>query len=529
VIGYLGIQQDVTERRKVEMALKESEGRFKEIFRNLGMGVAVYEAVDGCKDFIFKEINDAGAKINRISRENTIGKRLLSLFPGVKELGLFDVLVRVHKTGKPEHLPLEFYEDNRLNLWVDNYIFQLPSGDIVAVYNDLTAQKRAEEEKGLIVDQLYHAQKMESIGRLAGGIAHDFNNLLVGIMGYAELLKMQYPDKTSTEGEAAEVILNSAERASALTVQLLGFARKGKFNPVPLNINDILRNTVKVSEKIFEKNIKISFDLGTEVKLIEADLHQIEQVLTNLFINAKDAMPKGGILTLKTNNKKVETGINCLCGNSEPGEYVVVDVTDTGIGIPDEIVENIFEPFFTTKGEGKGTGLGLATVYGIITNHGGHLSVTSEPGKGTSIIISLPVSGKKVKAKKKDKKLIRGTGRILIIDDEKNVRQYTEAMLRRMGYEVILAEDGSEGVKIYKKNKDIIDLVLLDMIMPVKSGKETLAEMQKVKPDVRVVLFSGYSKEGQAEEIMKKGVKGFIQKPFSAEQLSKTVKKAIKA
>ncbi|MFC1493272.1 ATP-binding protein, partial [candidate division KSB1 bacterium] len=350
-----------------------------------------------------------------------------------------------------------------------------------------------------------------------------------GIMGYAELLKMQYPGLESIAGEAADVILKSAERASALTKQLLGFARKGKFNPEPLNINDILKNTVNVSEKIFEKNIIIKFELDSNVGSIEADQHQIEQVLTNLFINAKDAMPNGGELLLKTSNIKIDTGISCLCGNAQSGNYVKIEVTDTGIGIPDEIINDIFDPFFTTKGEGKGTGLGLATVYGIITNHNGHLEVKSEPGKGTSIFLYLPLSGQKVKTRKKSQMLIKGTGKILIVDDEINVRQFTEAMLRKMGYDVILAEDGFEAIKIYRKNKDMIDLVLLDMIMPVKSGKETLAGLQKIDPDVKVVLFSGYSKDGQAAEIMKKGVKGFIQKPFPAEQLSKVVGKAIKA
>ncbi len=519
---------DVTEKKKAEEALRENEERFKEIFHNLGMGVAVYEAVGNGEDFVFKEINETGENINRLSRNDTIGKGLLTLFPGVKEMGLFDVLIRVHKTGKPEHYPLELYEDNRLNLWVDNYVFKLPSGDIVAVYNDLTDQKNAEEEKKRILDQLYHAQKMESIGRLAGGIAHDFNNLLVGIMGYAELLNMKHTDSTSIEGEAANVILNSAIRASSLTKQLLGFARKGKFNPEPLNINAIIRNTLKVSEKIFEKNIKTIYDLEVDIKSVEADLHQIEQVLTNLLINAKDAMPNGGTLKLKTRNIIVKGSLKCLCGKAKPGKYVKIEVTDTGIGIPEEIINNIFEPFFTTKGEGKGTGLGLATVYGIITNHDGHLDVESYPGKGTTIIIFLPVSAKKVKAGKKKTHLIKGSGKILIIDDEKNVRQYTGAMLTKMGYDVIYASDGIEAVEIFNERRKEIDLILLDLIMPEKSGKQTLAELQEIDPDIKVILFSGYSQEGIAAEIMENGVRDFIQKPFSSEQLSQAVNKAIK-
>ncbi|MFC1476844.1 PAS domain S-box protein [candidate division KSB1 bacterium] len=510
----------------IEM-LEDNEMRFRELFHNLGMGVAVYEAVDDGADFVFKEINEAGATINRRAREDTIGGKITELFPGVKEMGLFTVLQHVCKTGQPEHHPLTVYEDNRINIWVDNYVFKLPSGDIVAVYNDLTSQKQMEEERKVMQDQLFHAQKMESIGRLAGGVAHDFNNILVGIMGYAELLKIQFDDAASPEGEAAEVILENAERAANLTKQLLGFARKGKFNPVPLNVNTVIKETVKVSEKIFEKSIDVKFEFDRKISTVEVDRHQFEQVLTNLLINSKDAMPNGGSLALKTEDVYLGDDFRCTCGKVHPGTHVMIEIADSGVGIPEENMSNIFEPFFTTKSEGKGTGLGLATVYGIITNHHGHVTVESEPGLGTIFRLYLPVSAKKEAVVVKKEKIIAGKGTVLVVDDEKNVRNLARDMLKGIGYDVLLARSGKEAIRIFKKDKDRIDVVVLDIIMPGLSGKETYEALKEIDPGVKVLLSSGYSRDDQAAEIMKDGTIGFIQKPYKMEGLSKAVADAL--
>ena len=369
---------------------------------------------------------------------------------------------------------------------------------------------------------------MESIGRLAGGIAHDFNNILTSIMGYAELLKMQFSDDNSSGNEAVDVILQGAERAADLTGQLLGFARKGKYNPVTLNINSLIKETIKVSEKIFEKEIKVLFNLGKNTKAIYADKNQLDQILTNLIINARDAMPEGGNLNFRTENFYVGEEAIKEYPELKQGYYVKVSVTDSGVGIPVEIKNKIFEPFYTTKGEGKGTGLGLATVYGIVKNHDGYIYCDSEPGKGTTFVMYFPVSEKEVTKIKEEPEIVRGDATILVVDDEENVRKLAGKMLKGLGYTVLVAEDGKKAVDLYKGSESTIDLVLLDMIMPDMAGKKTYQELKKINPEVQVLLMSGFHQDGKASEILSEGVLGFIQKPFKQQILSKIISETLK-
>ncbi|MFC1554553.1 PAS domain S-box protein [candidate division KSB1 bacterium] len=519
----ISVGRDMRERKEAEKAFRESEQRYKLLFDNMTAGVAVYEAVGGGKDFVFRSINSAGERICQLSRDKIIGNKVSETFSGVKEMGLFDIFKRVYKTGNPENLQLSEYSDDVLNIWVENYVFRLPSGEIVAMFDDITEKKKVEIDKNKLEEQLIHSQKMESIGRLAGGIAHDFNNILVGIMGYSELLKLKFPETNSTVGEAANIILQGAERAADLTKQLLGFARGGKYNPVPLNINREIEDTMKVSEKIFEKNIKIEFDFNESIDPINADRNQINQVLTNLMINAKDAMPNGGELIFKTENVNVEKNYVKIFPEFLPGNYVKISVTDTGTGMTKDIKDHIFEPFFTTKGEGKGTGLGLATVYGIIKNHDGHINTYSEPGEGTTFNIYLPATEKKAVERKEKNNVIKGDATILVVDDEENVRKLARRMLKSLGYKVIISKDGKDAERVFRKRHKDIDLVLLDMIMPEQAGRETNLALRKMDPNVKVILSSGYSQNGKATQILNEGVLGFIQKPYRLEELSKIV------
>ena len=396
-----------------------------------------------------------------------------------------------------------------------------------AIITDITERKHAADEKKKLEEQLFHAQKMESIGRLAGGIAHDFNNILVGIMGYAELLNIKFQDETSSEGKAAKVIFKSAQRAANLTKQLLGFARGGKYNLVNFNVDDTIEDIIKVSDKIFEKKISVKFDFAEDIKIIKADKNQFQQIITNLIINAKDAMPKGGVLSFKTENRYIDEEYSRGFPEFKPGNYVKISITDSGMGIPESIRGNIFEPFFTTKGEGKGTGLGLATVYGIVKNHGGHINFSSKTKQGTTFNIYLPSSGKLEPQIKRKVEIVKGNATILIVDDENFVIKLTENMLKKLGYKVYTAESGKKTVEIYKKKKNDIDLVLLDMIMPDMDGKQTFAELKKIDPDVRVLLSSGYSKNDKAEKIIKEGALGFVQKPYTFQELSEIVSKTL--
>jgi signal transduction histidine kinase len=385
------------------------------------------------------------------------------------------------------------------------------------------SEKKAEEERRKLEEQLFQAQKMESIGRLAGGIAHDFNNILTSIMGYAELLKFRLTNTSTREKQAADIIIKSSERASDLTRQLLAFARGGKYNPVPLMANDIIKQTIIVSEKIFEKNIEVKYDLEEKLKPIEADRNQLDQVLTNIIINAKDAMPNGGELIFKTANVYLDEEYTGKFQELKPGDYVEISIKDTGMGMPRSIKDRIFEPFFTTKGAGCGTGLGLATVYGIIKNHNGHITCTSEPGKGTTFTIYLPATEKEIIIEENETKVIKGEETILLVDDEEYVRDVARRQLERLGYKAITANDGIDAVDIYKKKKKKIDLVLLDMVMPNLAGKETFRELKNINPDIKVILISGFSQNGRAAETLNEGALAFLQKPFKLYELSKVL------
>ncbi len=393
----------------------------------------------------------------------------------------------------------------------------------IGACTDITDIIKAEEEKKKLEQQLFHSQKMESIGRLTGGIAHDFNNILSSIMGYAELLKMLHEDTSTPDGEAADIILKSAERASNLTRQLLGFTRKGDFNPEPVDINNVIEESLKVSENIFEKKVDIEYDFYKDISIIEADTNQIDQILTNIFINARDAMPNGGTLSIKTTNIFLDKEFVRKNPKLQPGNFVKMSIRDTGSGMAKETLNQIFEPFFTTKSKNKGTGLGLATVYGIIKNHDGHIDVESEPEKGSTFSIYLPASEKKITDSNKKSEIIHGNETLLVIDDEVDIREMTKKLLESFGYRVLIAKDGIEGLQLFKRNINEIDIVILDIVMPKLSGKDVFFELKNIKPEQKVLIISGQNRESINQEIMKDSNTRFSQKPVAIEDLSKMI------
>ena len=395
------------------------------------------------------------------------------------------------------------------------------------IARDITEKKKTEEEKHRLEIQLFQAQKMESIGMLAGGIAHDFNNILTSMMGYAEVLKSKFSDESTGECKAADAIIRGAERAADLTQQLLGFARGGKYNPEPLNINETIREIAAIYEKTFEKDTKIILDLEDDINIIEADRNQLGQVLSVIILNSKDAMPNGWTIHFKSENEYIEKEKECLQIDFKSGKYVKITISDTGIGIPEKIKDRIFEPFFSTKGKVKGSGLGLATVYGIIKNHHGCITVQSEPGEGTAFIIHLPATEKRIAEKPPAVKSIRGSETIFIVEDEEDLREMAKMQLEILGYKVLIAEDGEEAVNIYKEEFEKIDLVILDMIMPKMNGPEVFQEFKIINPKVKTVITSGYSQDGKAAQILENGGIGFIQKPFKLENLTKIIHEAL--
>jgi PAS domain S-box-containing protein len=392
---------------------------------------------------------------------------------------------------------------------------------ILNVARDISRRIEAEKEKKQLEAQLIHAQKMEAIGTLAGGVAHDFNNLLMGIQGRLSMIRMD-SDSEQPHYRHLDHIEKTIMSAAGLTRQLLGFARKGKYEIRPTRISTLLEDSTRMFIRT-RKEIDLQLDCQKDVWTVNADRGQIEQVLINLYVNAWQAMPEGGDLTVCAENTSLDDEF-CRAYEAEPGDYVKISVTDTGIGMAPETIARIFEPFFTTKGVGKGTGLGLASAYGIIKKHQGIIQVESEIGVGTTFSIFLPASpAEKVDTPTGKKAPIKGRGTILIVDDEEESIMAEELMLKELGYKVIQARSGRDAIRICREHTDQLDLITLDMIMPGMSGKETFDRLREINPDIKVLLVSGYSRNRQVEELMQRGCSGYLQKPFDLHDLSSKI------
>jgi|GEM_PF-1512355 len=384
-------------------------------------------------------------------------------------------------------------------------------------------------ERKLLESQLIQSQKMESIGQLAGGVAHDFNNILTAIMGYAGLLLMKMK-KDDPLRQNAEQIVASSERAASLTNSLLAFSRKQIIHMNPLNLNEILRRLEKLLLKLIGEDIELKTVLTDEDLVVMADGNQIEQVLMNLAINARDAMPDGGLMMIETERIEIDEEYTKTHGYGEPGTYALISVADTGTGIDEKTRKRIFEPFFTTKEVGKGTGLGLSIVYGIIKQHKGYINVYSEMGKGTTFKIYLPLSEERVieiKPAPETPVATCGTETLLLAEDDADVRKFTVYVLEEAGYTVIEAKDGEEAINKFMENKDKVQLLLLDVIMPKKNGKEVYDEIVKAKPEIKALFMSGYT----ANIIHKKGILeeglDFVLKPVSPTKLLRVVREVL--
>jgi signal transduction histidine kinase/CheY-like chemotaxis protein len=391
---------------------------------------------------------------------------------------------------------------------------------------DITERKKAEEERRKLEVQFQQAQRFEALGTLAGGIAHDFNNLLMNIQGNTSLMLFEIEDGHPFF-EPLKKIEKQVKSGALLTRQMLGYARKGKFNVKPVDLNQIVEESAETFGRT-RKEITVQREFDKGLFPVEADQGQIEQVLLNLYVNAADAMPGGGKLIIKTKN---ETHLNIKSNhyNPKPGKYVQLTIADSGIGMDNQTLERIFDPFFTTKEMGRGTGLGLASVYGIVKSHDGYIDVESEQGHGTTFTIFLPATENGVEdSAESDARLIKGSGTLLIVDDEELVLDVGVNMLAKLGYTVLKARNGTEAVNIFEANKDKIKMVLLDIIMPDMGGGEVYDKIKSINPEVKVLLSSGYSVDGQAIELLERGCDGFMQKPFTMEELSRKITQIMK-
>ncbi|MBD3343614.1 MAG: response regulator [Chitinivibrionales bacterium] len=390
------------------------------------------------------------------------------------------------------------------------------------------AQKKAKEERSKLQSELFQAQKMEAIGHLAGGVAHDFNNLLTVITGYAGLLEIKLDEASSLLGYVQE-IRKAGSRAAELTNQLLVFARKGKFQSKAIAVHEIIREVVALLERTIDKRVSINLDFNARPSTTTGDSTQIQNALLNLGINARDAMAeKGGVLTFATRIEMVAR--SRLLGHSfilEPGTYIAISVSDTGTGIDRNTMDHIFEPFFTTKEKGKGTGLGLAAVYGCAKHHQGCVEVQSVLGKGTSFTLYFPVLAAEDNCRETGWFAVGGksfiSGRILIVEDEEAVRNMTGETLEARGYTVVTCDNGIEALEYLSVHADDVDIVLLDMIMPEMNGRDTFYRIREINPSLIVVLISGYNPDGEYADILKLERVAFIQKPFSENQIMTTI------
>jgi PAS domain S-box-containing protein len=408
-------------------------------------------------------------------------------------------------------------------VWLDGKLISLSiypivnkaHNDRIVILRDVTERKRMEA-------QLFQAQKMEAIGTLAGGIAHDFNNLLMVIQGNASLMLLD-THPTEPHYEMLKTIEKKVQSGSRLTSQLLGYASKGRYEIQPLHLNQLVAETSEAFGRT-RKSITLHRDLAQDLSPVEADQGQMEQLLMNLMVNAADAMPFGGDLFLKTTNISPNE-IQGKVYQPKPRDYVLLTVTDTGVGMDSKILGRIFDPFFTTKEFGKGTGLGLALVYGITKGHGGYIDVESEKGKGTTFKIYLPATKRKIEPSGKGPDTLqRGTETILIIDDEDLVLDVGQKFVKFLGYQVMAASSGEEAIEVYRNHREKIDLVILDLVMPKMEGGEVFKRLKEISPDVKVLISSGYSVDSKVSQILEWGACGFIQKPFDMKQFSQSIR-----
>lgn len=514
--------RDITERKEAEKKHKETRDFLEKIIETSVDGILINDAKG---DII--SVNKAIEKMSGFKKEEIINQHTAWLIPPDKRLRdkiKREIIPKLFSEGSVAYNSLWQRKDGtKIDIELTSAMIKDEKGDYiggVSIVRDITEKKSLEH-------QLLQSQKMETIGTLAGGVAHDFNNILGGILGYASFIKTLIKEENKIY-KYVNIIEHSAVRAADLTSQLLSFSRGGRYEIKPIDINKTINETLRILYSSIDKSISIGTKLSPRLLSVKGDVNQMQQVFLNLFVNARDAMPGGGTLQIETKNVYLDESFCKIHLGAKPGQYVYIAVSDKGIGMNQETLDRIFEPFFSTKEQGEGTGLGLSVVYGIIKNHEGYINVYSELGKGSIFKIYLPASAEPVlEEEEAEIGNVKGKESILVIDDEMVIRDLIKEGLEDLGYTVLTAEDGHTGVSLYKEKAGETDLIILDLILPKMSGKITYEKLKEIDPQVTVLLSSGYSQKGQAQELLDQGVQGFIQKPFRLKELAREIRKLL--
>jgi two-component system cell cycle sensor histidine kinase/response regulator CckA len=516
VAGAIANSQLYAGVRQAEEALRASEEKYRTLVENAS------EAIFILQDEKIKFANSRAIFLSGYTAEELSRTPFMELIhPEDREMARERYGGKMKGEDIPGSQAYRYLNKSGETLWVQmNSVPITWEGRPATLHfaRDLTQEKKLEA-------QFQMAQKMEAIGTLAGGIAHDFNNLLMGIQGHISLMLFDLLS-SHPHYESLKKIEEQVKSGANLASQLLAFARRGKYEVRPSDLNQIVQQSSGMFERT-KKEVKVSRKYQEKIWPVEVDRNQIEQILLNLYVNAWQAMQEGGNLYLETQNITVGPDYSKPFA-VQPGRYVRISVRDTGVGMDKKTAARIFEPFFTTKEMGRGTGLGLASVYGIVKNHGGFITVYSEVGHGTTFHIYLPASEKEITEEKKlPGEIPAGKETVLLVDDEETIIEVMEKALLLTGYKVFVARGGEEALEVFKRNRERIDIVILDMIMPGMGGGKVFDSLRALHPGVKVVLSSGYSIDGEASQIMARGCNGFIQKPFGIRELSQKIREVM--
>ena len=520
---FAGEIRDLTEQKRLQLEMRKSEDRFRKLFDSNTIGIVIADLNGNTL-----EANDAYLGMLGRTREELLSGEIqwTELTPPEYSGRDQNAVETLRRTGVAAPWEKELFrkDGTRVPVLIGLAMLEAEKASCIAFIVDLTERRRLEE-------QFRQAQKMEVVGQLAGGIAHDFNNLLTVILGYSDLLAGKFEPGSAEADELAE-IRTAGQRAASLTRQLLAFSRQQVVQRKALDVNALVVETEKMLRRLLGMDIELATVLDPSVGPVLADAGQVEQLILNLSLNARDAMPRGGRLTIETASVELDETYARLHGTVEPGSYVMITISDTGLGMNSNTIAHMFEPFFTTKERGKGTGLGLATVYGIVQESGGHIWVYSELGQGTTFKIHLPLlreTDERKPVPEMDPASLSGSETILIVDDEESVRALSRSILERHGYRVLEAGNGREGLDVAARHAQPIHLLLTDVVMPEMGGSDLASRLEVLRPGMHVLYMSGYTDDAVVRHGLVETGRLFLQKPFNATTLALKVREALDA